>query len=364
MVRKIIHVDMDAFYASVEQRDFPEMKGKPVVVGGSPHSRGVVCAASYEARTYGIRSAISCYQAYKLCPEAIFTPPRFEVYKEVSKTIREIFLSYTDIVEPLSLDEAYLDVTVNKRNITHASVIAKEIRNLIQKKTNLTCSAGVATNKFLAKMASEKNKPNGLFVVLPGTELEFLSSIPLIKFHGIGVKTFERLTKLGLNYGSDLLKLSESDLVSEFGKSGSVFYQMARGLDDREVIPYRESKSVGVETTFSRDSEDFSFLVFTLKNLAIELTERLAKKQKKGKTISVKVKFADFTTKQKSFTRESIFFLAEDIFEQSSNLLASVWKENWNPVKKVRLLGISLSNMENKNLDTDQPSLFGMDTNV
>ncbi|MDF3819650.1 DNA polymerase IV [Leptospira sp. 96542] len=357
-MRKIIHIDMDAFYASVEQRDFPEMRGKPVVVGGPPNSRGVVCAASYEARKYGVRSAISCYQAFKLCPSAIFTPPRFEIYKSVSRDIRNIFLEFTDLVEPLSLDEAYLDVTENKKGIAHASVIAKEIRAKIYNTMKLTCSAGVATNKFLAKMASEKNKPNGLYVVLPGDEENFLDAIPLSHFYGIGKKTFERLQSLGLQTGKDLRTFTESQLIAEFGKMGTNFYQMARGIDDREVVPFRDPKSVGVETTFERDSDDFTFLLITLEKLSKELSERLAKKNKKGKTVTLKIKYEDFTQKQRSQSFHRNLYLAEDLFQQSSNLFANVWKENWDPVKKVRLLGVSLTNFEKLVQVPDQPSLF------
>lgn len=358
-MKKIIHIDMDAFYASVEQRDFPEMRGRPVVVGGSPHSRGVVSAASYEARKFGVRSAISCYQAYKLCPEAIFTPPRFEVYKSVSKEIRSIFLEYTDLVEPLSLDEAYLDVTSNKLNIPLASTIAKEIRKKIFEKTGLTCSAGVAQNKFLAKMASEKNKPNGLYVVLPGEEKKFLADLPLNHFFGIGKKTYERLSQLGYTKGSELREAEESILIQEFGKMGAVFYRMARGLDDREVIPFRDPKSIGVETTFSHDSGDFSFLILTLESLSKELEERMGRKNKQGKTLTLKTKFEDFTVKQKSISSDSVFYLADNLFQQSSNLLANVWKENTDPFKKIRLLGISVTNFVSETKDQDQPSLFG-----
>ncbi|WP_039929598.1 DNA polymerase IV [Leptospira yanagawae] len=360
-MRKIIHIDMDAFYASVEQRDFPEMRGKPVVVGGSPHSRGVVCAASYEARKFGIRSAISCYQAYKLCPDAIFTPPRFEVYKAVSKKIRSIFFEYTDLVEPLSLDEAYLDVTQNKTNLPLASTIAKEIRKKIWDHTGLTCSAGVATNKFLAKMASEKNKPNGMYVVLPGEEISFLDELPLYQFYGIGKKTFEKLQRMGFTKGKDLRQVDESILIKEFGKMGAVFYKMARGLDEREVIPYRDPKSIGVETTFSHDSDDFSYFLLTLESLAKELEMRMMKKSKRGKTLTLKVKFEDFTVKQKSITSEAFFYLADNLLEQSSNLLATVWKEHIDPPKKIRLLGLSVTNFNEKETkgDGDQPSLFG-----
>ncbi|MCW7497915.1 DNA polymerase IV [Leptospira levettii] len=358
-MRKIIHIDMDAFYASVEQRDFPEMRGKPVVVGGSPHSRGVVCAASYEARKFGIRSAISCYQAYKLCPDAIFTPPRFDVYKSVSKEIRRIFMEYTDLVEPLSLDEAYLDVTTNKLEIPLASTIAKEIRKKIWENTGLTCSAGVATNKFLAKMASEKNKPNGLYVVLPGEEISFLDELPLYQFFGIGKKTFEKLQQLGFSKGKDLRMAEESFLVHEFGKMGAVFYRMARGIDEREVIPFRDLKSIGVETTFTHDSEDFSYFLLKLESLAKELEMRMLKKNKKGKTLTLKVKFEDFTVKQKSITSDVVFFLADNLFQQSSNMLANVWKDNFDPPKKIRLLGLSVTNFYEKDTSEAQPSLFG-----
>lgn len=358
-MRKIIHIDMDAFYASVEQRDFPEMRGKPVVVGGSPHSRGVVCAASYEARKFGIRSAISCYQAYKLCPDAIFTPPRFEVYKSVSKEIRSIFLEYTELVEPLSLDEAYLDVTTNIPNIPLASTIAKEIRKKIWERTSLTCSAGVATNKFLAKMASEKNKPNGLYVVLPGEEISFLDALPLYQFFGIGKKTYEKFRQLGFSNGKDLRLADESFLLKEFGKMGAVFYRMARGIDDREVIPFRDPKSIGVETTFTHDTDDFSYFLLTLETLAKELEVRMLKKNKKGKTLTLKVKFEDFTVKQKSLTSDSVFYLADNLFQQSSNLLANVWKDNFDPPKKIRLLGLSVTNFNEKEIRGDQPSLFG-----
>ncbi|TGM45458.1 DNA polymerase IV [Leptospira vanthielii] len=358
-MKKIIHIDMDAFYASVEQRDFPEMRGKPVVVGGSPHSRGVVCAASYEARKFGVRSAIPCFQAYKLCPDAIFTPPRFEVYKAVSKEIRSIFLEYTDLVEPLSLDEAYLDVTINKLEIPLASTIAREIRKKIFERTGLTCSAGVAQNKFLAKMASEKNKPNGLYVVLPGEEERFLDDLPLYSFHGIGKKTYERLSLLGFTKGSELRKAEETFLIQEFGKMGAVFYRMARGVDDRDVIPFRDPKSIGVETTFTHDSEDFSYLILTLETLSNELELRMSRKNKQGKTLTLKTKFEDFTVKQKSISSESVFYLADNLFQQSSNLLATVWKENTDPVKKIRLLGISVTNFISDAINQDQPSLFG-----
>ncbi len=344
-MRKIIHIDMDAFYASVEQRDHKEWIGKPVVVGGPPNSRGVVCAASYEARKYGVRSAISCYQAFQLCPSAIFTPPRFEVYRQVSKEIKEIFLEYTDLVEPLSLDEAYLDVTENKKNIQHASKIAREIREKVNEKTGLTCSAGVAQNKFLAKMASEKNKPNGLHVVLPEDEHSFLSELSLSKFFGIGKKTFEKMQTRGWTYGRDLFLVKEEELIKLFGKMGRYYYQIVRGIDERPVIPYRDPKSVGVENTFHKDSDEYGFLISTLETISNEVARRLSKKNRSGKTITVKIKFSDFTVKSKSWTSETFLYLATDVFLQSSNLFNNLWKEQGPNPQKIRLIGVSISNL-------------------
>ncbi len=358
-MRKIIHIDMDAFYASVEQRDHKEWQGKPVVVGGPPNSRGVVCAASYEARKFGVKSAISCYKAYQLCPSAIFTPPRFDVYKQVSQEIREIFLEYTDLVEPLSLDEAYLDVTENKKNIPHASSIAREIRMKVQEKTNLTCSAGVAQNKFLAKMASEKNKPNGLCVVLPDDEIKFLSDLKLSQFFGIGKKTFARMQANGWNFGKDLLPLREEELIKLFGKMGKYYYQIVRGIDDRPVLPFRESKSIGVEITFERDSADFHFLISTLERIAEEVARRLAKKGRSGKTVTVKIKYADFTVRSRGVTSENFLSLASDLFFQSSILFTNVWKEGADQPLKIRLLGISVSNLNSEVRESDgQMDLF------
>jgi len=362
MMKKIIHIDMDAFYASVEQRDHVEWRGKPVIVGGSPHSRGVVCAASYEARKFGVKSAMSCYQAYKLCPDGIFAPPRFPVYKQVSREIREIFLEYTDLVEPLSLDEAYLDVTENKKNIPHASTIAREIREKVESKTGLTCSAGVAQNKFLAKMASEKNKPNGLYVVLPNEALTFLSELKLGQFYGIGKKTYEKMNSLGWHCGKDLLPLKEEELIKLFGKMGRYFYQVVRGIDDRPVIPYREPKSVGVEYTFERDSIDYSFLITQIEAIALEVANRLANKNRKGKTITLKIKYSDFLVRSKSLTLDYFLYLASDIFEQSSHLFTSVWKEELDRSKKIRLLGISISNLNTLvTKDDGQLELFTID---
>lgn len=350
---------MDAFFASVEQRDHAEWRGKPLVVGGPPNSRGVVCAASYEARKYGVKSAMSCYRAYQLCPNAIFTPPRFEVYRLISKQIREIFLEYTDLVEPLSLDEAYLDVTVNKLGIQHASVIAKEIRRRVYEKTGLTCSAGVAENKLLAKIASEQNKPNGLFVILPNDSHNYLADLKLSKFHGIGKITFEKMQSFGWEFGRDLLKIKEEELIKHFGKMGRRYFEMVRGIDDRPVESSREAKSIAVETTFEKDSDDFDSLLLVLENLAIELSNRINKRDRMGKTLTIKVKYADFTLKSRSVTSESFLYLAKDIADQSSNLFRNFWSENVSSSKKVRLLGISLSNLNHlMATDDGQLSLF------
>ncbi len=356
---------MDAFYASVEVRDNPLWKGKPLVVGGSPHSRSVVCAASYEARKFGIRSAMSCYRAFQLCNEAVFVPPRFDAYIEVSKQIRKIFLEYTDLVEPLSLDEAYLDVTTNKFNTPFAFEIAKEIRKKIYIETQLTCSAGVSYNKFLAKMASEHNKPNGLFVIQPKDALNFLSEIPLAKFYGIGKKTAEKMRELGMEKGQDLLAKSESELINHFGKMGSSFFYMARGLDDRSVEPFREPKSIGAETTFEKDSSDFTYLASELQSLSEIVFSRLQKKSKKAKTVVLKIKNSEFQSKTRSFTAKDCFSSPDSIFQCSLHLLKMYWDSASRDAEKIRLLGIQCSHFQSEEQAIDkEPNLFSMDNYV
>jgi DNA polymerase-4 len=252
--RKIIHIDMDAFYASVEQRDHPEYRGKPLVVGGLPEGRGgVVATASYEARKFGIRSAMSSKQALQLCPHALFVRPRFAVYKEVSQKIREIFGRYTDLIEPLSLDEAYLDVTNDKLNIGSAIDIAKQIKEAIKTELNLTASAGVSVNKFVAKIASDINKPDGLTFVGPSSLESFIEKLPVEKFYGVGKVTADKMKKQGLFTGADLKQLTEAEMTTQFGKAGAFYYRIVRGIDDREVQPHRETKSVGAEDTFAYD---------------------------------------------------------------------------------------------------------------
>ena len=288
-IRKIIHIDMDAFYASIEQRDNKKLKGKPVIVGGDPHSRGVVATCSYEARKYGIHSAMPSNVAYKRCPYAHFIWPRFDVYHKVSKQIRDIFYRYTDLVEPLSLDEAYLDVTNNKKGIKYATQVAKMIKNDILRETGLTSSAGVSYNKFLAKIASDYNKPNGLKVITPEDKQQFLDMLPINKFHGIGKVTERKLRNLGVNNGYDLRQLSIDKLESIFKNRGYMFYQLARGIDDREVEPYRERKSVGAETTLNNNLDiDDEEVLDILSEICEDVSNRLQYSNKVGKTITLK----------------------------------------------------------------------------
>jgi DNA polymerase-4 len=274
-MRKIIHIDMDAFYASVEQRDEPSYRNKPVIVGGSPQGRGVVAAASYEARKYGIRSAMPAIRAIKKCPHAIFVKPRFDVYKEVSQQIRAIFDEYTDLVEPLSLDEAYLDVTHPFTGPPSATLIAKEIKHKIRTRLDLVASAGVSYNKFLAKIASDLDKPDGLSIILPEEAEAFLRSLPIGKFYGVGHATQQKMEKLGIRTGEDLLQWSESDLAAAFGKAGHHYYYLVRGIDDREVKPHRIRKSVGKERTFAEDVTDMDWIRTFLTELAGKVAESL-----------------------------------------------------------------------------------------
>ncbi|PJZ67504.1 DNA polymerase IV [Leptospira wolffii] len=345
MVRKILHIDMDAFYASVEQRDNPNYRGKPIVVGGPPDSRGVVCAASYEARKFGVRSAIPCSQAARLCPSAIFVTPRFEAYRKVSSQIRNIFLEYTDLVEMLSLDEAYLDVTENKKNIPYASVVAKEIRERIFSETELTASAGVSVNKFLAKIATDMNKPNGMTVVRPEDMDRFLDTLDVGVFPGIGKVTLKKMNELGIYKGIDLKSQTLEFLDKHFGKSGRWFYFVCRGQDDRPVEPYRERKSLGAESTFSSDLERAEDLSRELADIAEELERRLLKSSFPGKTVTLKVKFSDFTQKTRSITLDYPFLDKNELYRIGSKLLEE-FLLGGRSVFPIRLLGLSLSHPE------------------
>ena len=345
-MRKIIHIDMDAFYASVEQHDNPELRGKPIAVGGSSQ-RGVVSAASYEARKFGVRSAMSGVIARRNCPELIFVKPRFERYREVSLQIRSIFFEYTDLVEPLSLDEAYLDVTENKMGNPSATMIAREIRDKIREKTGLNASAGISINKFIAKVASDINKPNGQKTVNPEEVLEFLEQLEIRKFYGVGKVTAEKMYRLGIFTGKDLKSKSEEYLADHFGKHGPYYYNLVRGIHESEVKPNRMRKSLGAERTFSENISSEVFMLEKLTNIAEEIERRLQKSKVAGKTVTLKIKYSDFTLQTRSKTI-SYFISSKDlILEMAKDLL---YQEKMKD--SVRLLGISLSN-----LNTDKPSV-------
>ncbi len=338
-LRKIIHVDMDAFYASVEQLDNPDLKGKPIAVGGG-ETRGVVAAASYEARKYGVRSAMSGYLAKKQCAELIFVKPRFARYKEISQKIRNIFLDYTDLVEPLSLDEAYLDVTVNKKGNPSATLIAQEIRQRIYDELKLSASAGISINKFIAKIASDINKPNGQKTVNPEEVISFLEGLEIRKFYGVGKVTADKMYSLGIFTGMDLKTKSLEFLEANFGKSGAFYYNVVRGIHLSPVKPNRIPKSVGAERTFDENLSSEVFMLERLDNIAKELEKRLKKSNIAGKTVTLKIKFSDFSLQTRSKTLP--FFVADHslILETTKELLYQEKLEN-----SVRLLGISLSNL-------------------
>lgn len=341
MHRKIIHIDMDAFFASVEQRDFPELRGKCLAVGGN-ELRGVVATASYEARKYGVRSAMSSVVAKRKCPSLIFVPPRFEVYESVSKQIRDIFLEYTNLVEPLSLDEAFLDVTVNHKNIEVATAIAKEIKAKITAVTGLTASAGVSFNKFLAKIASDYDKPNGLYVIRPEMAEKFVEDLPIKTFFGIGKVTAERMQMMGIHTGLDLKNLPLEKLLREFGKSGSYFYNISRAIDLRQVDPIHIRKSSGSENTFWDDLTTLSQMQSGLAPLIDEVWQWSERKKTFGRTITVKMKFSDFTQMTRSKSA-SFPIQRRDLFEKISyDLLEEAFDER----KPVRLLGVSISNLD------------------
>ena len=337
--RKIIHIDMDAFYASVEQLDNPDLKGKPIAVGGS-EIRGVVSAASYEARKFGVRSAMSGAQATRLCADLIFVKPNFERYKEVSKQIRNIFYEYTDLVEPLSLDEAYLDVTENKKGNPSATLIAKEIRQKIFEATGLTASAGISVNKFVAKIASDFNKPNGQKTVNPDEVAAFIEVLDVKKFYGIGKVTAEKMYQLGIYTGIDLKTKSLEYLEKHFGNSGKSYYNLSRGISFSQVKPNREMKSVGAERTFNKNLSSEIYMEERLKNIAEEIERRIKKYNIAGKTITLKIKYSDFSQQTRSKTVP--YFISDKnlIFETAKELLYQEKLKN-----SVRLLGISLNNL-------------------
>ncbi|WP_242054396.1 DNA polymerase IV [Nostoc sp. FACHB-888] len=342
--RKIIHVDMDAFYASVEQRDNPSYRGKPLVVGGSPNQRGVVAAASYEARKFGIYSAMPSVTAFAKCPGLIFVRPRFDVYREISTAIHAIFKRYTDLVEGVALDEAYLDVTENKQNISYASTIARHIKTAIFQETQLTATAGVSINKFLAKMASGQNKPNGLTVILPEQAITFVEQLPIEKFHGIGEVTAAKMHSLGIHTGADLKGRSLTELTHHFGKAGHYYYKIARAEDDRPVEANRVRKSVGAETSFAQDLSDVGQMLQELEQIAQIVEQRLDQHETRGRTLTLKVKFFDYHQITRSKTMLAPISELSTIFEIAKALFELIDLEN----RSIRLLGISLSNLDNQ----------------
>lgn len=343
MQRKIIHIDMDAFYASVEQRDFPEYRGKPLVVGGLPEGRGgVVATASYEARQFGIRSAMSSKMAQRLCPEAIFVLPRFEAYKAVSRHIREIFRRYTDLIEPLSLDEAYLDVTEDKLGIGSALDIAGLIKKAIHEELQLTASAGVSINKFVAKIASDMNKPDGLTFIGPSKIEAFMEALPVEKFFGVGKVTATKMKAMGLFTGKDLKQLPEKLMIQHFGKTGKFYYQIVRGIDNRAVQSERATKSVSVEDTYQEDLCSKDAMLPELQVLSERLMTRLQRSGLKGRTVTVKFKFHDF----KMITRSQS---GSQLIEDTTRLLQmvrTILEQAPLDDKRIRLLGVGISNFE------------------
>ena len=351
-IRKIIHVDMDAFYASVAQMDNPELRGKPVAVGGGG-TRGVISAASYEARKFGVKSAMSGRLAIKLCPELIFVRTDFARYTEISKKVRNIFYEYTDLVEPLSLDEAYLDVTENKKGNPSASLIAEDIRNRIKKEVGLTASAGISINKFIAKVASDYNKPNGQKTVNPEEVIKFLEDLDIRKFYGVGKVTAEKMYQKGIFTGKDLKGKSAEYLEEHFGKSGKSYYYIVRGIHNSQVKPNRIRKSLAAERTFSENLSSEIFMFEKLDHIAEEVSKRLTKSKVAGKTITLKIKYSDFTLQTRSKTLPYFVSDKSVILETAKDLL---YQEKLN--NSVRLLGISLSNLNTEDSKAKKAKAF------
>ena len=350
--RKIIHIDMDAFFASVEQRDFPELRGKPVAVGGSA-ARGVVAAASYEARVFGVRSAMPSVTAARLCPDLIFVRHRFDVYKQVSQQIRDIFLDYTPLVEPLSLDEAYLDVTDHLEGRT-ATKIAAQIRARIRETTGLTASAGVSYNKFLAKLASDQNKPDGLCVITPDRGPEFVLSLPVGKFHGVGPATAAKMQAMGIATGADLHAQDLDFLLRRFGKAGRYYWNIARGIDHRRVSPDRIRKSVGAENTYSADIMALDGALEALEPLAAKVWAAVARHDLRGRTVTLKVKFADFQQITRARSLGHAVASQDELLSIARDLAGGVLPDP----RGARLLGVTLSGFEGPDGGPAQLSLF------
>jgi DNA polymerase-4 len=350
--RKIIHIDMDAFYASVEQRDNPDLRGKPVAVGGSKE-RGVVAAASYEARKFGVRSAMPSVTAKRQCPELIFVKPRFEVYKEISRHIRTIFAEHTEIIEPLSLDEAYLDVTENIQGIPIATEIATMIRAKILSETGLTASAGISYNKFLAKLASDQRKPNGQFVITPQMGPSYVQDLPVGRFHGIGPATSAKMNGLGIFTGLDIRNQTLEFMAANFGKAGAYYYWISRGIDERPVRANRVRKSVGAETTFSQDLADHEALAAELRPLIEKVWHHCETTGTRGRTATLKVKFSDFEL----ITRSRSISIIDSV-DDLSGLALDLLKQLIPPKKAIRLIGISVSGFADSEPDDQLPLMF------
>lgn len=342
--RKIIHIDMDAFYASVEQRDNPELRGKPIAVGHA-EERGVVAAASYEARRFGVRSAMSSLKAKRLCPQLIFIPGRMEVYKSVSRQIHEIFHEYTDLIEPISLDEAFLDVTENKPGIPLAVDIAKEIKRKIRERLNLVASAGISYNKFLAKIASDYRKPDGLCTIHPSQALDFVACLPIESFWGVGPVTAKKMHSLGIHNGEQLRMRSLDMLTREFGKAGTIYYDFARGIDLRLVEAVRVRKSVGCERTLEKDISRRSSVIIELYHTVVELVNRLERAGFRGNTLTLKIKFHDFSQITRSITQPKELVSLDVILPLAKQLLQEVDYEH----RPIRLIGVSVSNPHEEN---------------
>lgn len=346
MERKIIHIDMDAFFAAVEQRDNPELKGRPVIVGGKPDSRGVVATCSYEARRFGIHSAMASSRAYQLCPGAVFVSPSFSAYKKVSQQIHEIFHQYSELVEPLSLDEAYLDVTDNPACEGSATRMAEQIRKAIFEKTQLTASAGISYNKFLAKIASDMNKPDGQYVIAPGQGEAFVRQLPIGKFYGVGKVTEAKMQAHGIYTGNDLFRLSRGELAAQFGSAADYYYDIARGIDHRPVTVSRQRKSLGSENTFQSDLSDPGEMRHHLLELSEQVGASLKQKQLVGYTITLKVKYADFQQVTRSLTLDSP---VNDAVQIAAAVIVLLERTDIRD-RAVRLLGVTISKLEQANM--------------
>lgn len=344
-IRKIIHVDMDAYFAAIEQRDFPELRGKAVIVGGAVGERGVVSTCSYEARKYGIHSAMPATIAHKLCPHGIFVKPRFEAYKEATEKIFSIFREYSDLVQPMSLDEAYIDVTSNKVGISSATLIAKEIKARIKSEVNLTASAGVSYNMFLAKIASDLNKPDGLCVITPKDAIRVLSSLAIGKFHGIGKSTEIQFKNYGIYTGADLLQKELSWLIDTFGKIGYHYYYLVRGIDNRELSTSHTRKSIGKESTFRVDIDDLRVLFQHLERIVGKLVNKIREEDIEIKTITIKLRYHNFETLTRGKTLSSYTSNYQDLLRECRRILIDTYDTN----RKVRLLGVSFTSLKHLN---------------